>query len=149
VGQHRPLSVPRIAFAGVVLAAALHPSVAASADAPAAPSVQAVMTCERATRPGRVRCDVEARVDGAETLRWGDVQILEVPETVIPLRGRIGPGDATVREPNLWRWEFAVIARSPGEATLSGQARLVLCRRDACMPHVVPVRGVLRVGPSE
>ncbi|HEY6460560.1 MAG TPA: hypothetical protein VIY73_10435, partial [Polyangiaceae bacterium] len=29
------------------------------------------MTCERVDAPGRVRCDVEARVGPGETISWG------------------------------------------------------------------------------
>ncbi|MGH7438977.1 MAG: hypothetical protein ACRENE_25090, partial [Polyangiaceae bacterium] len=53
-------------------------------------AVQAALTCDRADGPGRVRCEVEARVPSGESISWGDVVLLKAPAFTLVLRGRIG-----------------------------------------------------------
>ncbi len=105
------------------------------------------MTCERVAEPGRVRCEVEARVEPGESISWGDVVLLHLPPFVAALRGRIGPHDAAVREPGLWRWNFAIVARGKGTGDVEGQVRVVVCREKACAAREVPVVGKVEVGP--
>jgi hypothetical protein len=110
-------------------------------------SPQVTMTCERVAAPGRVRCEVEARVADGETIAWGDVALLQLPPFAVALRGRIGPHDAEVREPRLWRWPFAVVARAKGEGAVEGRVDVVLCRGATCLPSTVTLTGRLEVGP--
>ena len=129
----------------VQVALALSGLAVAHADDAGAP--RATMTCDRVADPGRVRCEVEARVDPGESIAWGDVVLLRIPSFTAALRGRIGPHDASVREPTLWRWTFAVVARGRGSADLSGRVRIVVCRETACVAREVEVAGKVEVGP--
>lgn len=109
--------------------------------------LRATMTCERAAEAGRVRCEVEARVEPGESISWGDVVLQSMPPFATALRGRIGPHDASVREPGLWRWVFALVARREGAGQMQGQVRVVMCRDKACAAKEVPVVGNVEVGP--
>jgi len=107
---------------------------------------QASMTCERIAIPGRVRCEVSAHVEGGETISWGDVVLVQVPPFAEALRGRIGPGDATVKEPSTWRWALALVARGKGSGEVQGRVRLVVCHDKTCLPRELPVAGQVVVG---
>jgi hypothetical protein len=104
------------------------------------------MTCERVDAPGRVRCDVEARVAAGESIAWGDVILTKTPAFVAPLRGRIGPEDATTHEAEVWRWALALVAREKGSGDVEGTVRVVVCKGQACAPREVPVTGKVAVG---
>jgi hypothetical protein len=149
----------RKAGLGTAVALALIVARAAAQDNPGAPSDDAgagavtgatplaTLTCEHAAVPGRVRCEVEARVLPGTTISWGDVAIRSVPPFAAALRGRVGPHDASVREPGLWRWAFALVARGKGAGDVEGQVRMVICRDKACAARDVRVVGKLEVGP--
>ena len=97
------------------------------------------MTCEHVEAPGRVRCDVEASVGPGETIVWGDVVIVRTPPFVGALRGRIGPHEATSRDPDVWRWALALVAREKGGGEVEGRVRLVVCKGTKCLPRELPV----------
>ncbi len=139
-------SVRKDGLAAVFVLAALAPR-AASADLgdEDAGGAHATLTCERAPAPGRVRCEVEARVGPGESIAWGDVVLLSMPPFASALRGRIGPHDASVREATLWRWAFAVVAREKGRGEIDGRVRMVVCRGQACSAREVPVAGRVTV----
>jgi hypothetical protein len=99
------------------------------------------MTCERVESPGRVRCEVEARVGAGESIAWGDIVLVRTPPFVAALRGRIGPQDATVRDAQQWRWALALVARERGSGDVEGRVRLVVCKGDQCAPRVASVVG--------
>jgi hypothetical protein len=129
------------------------PARADVADAGIAPSLSAgphegVLACEAATRPGRVRCEARVYVANGESITWGDVVLLETPPFLVPLRGRVGPHDATVRTPMTWRWEFALVARATGDGDVVGRARLVVCREKTCQPRELPLVGHVAIGPD-
>jgi hypothetical protein len=105
------------------------------------------MTCDRADAPGRVRCEVEARVGPDESIAWGDVVIVDTPPFVAALRGRIGPDDATAREAHTWRWALALAIKQRGSGTVEARVRLVACRGDRCAPRILPVKGLVVAGP--
>lgn len=107
----------------------------------------ATMTCEHVAVPGRVRCEVEARVPPGRSISWGDLVLLRVPPFAAALRGRVGPHDASVREPSLWRWPFALVARAAGDGQVEGQVRVVVCTDKSCASRDVPVVGRVEVGP--
>jgi hypothetical protein len=120
-------------------------------DAGAASTTAATMTCERVDAPGRVRCDVEARVATGESIEWGDVVIAKTPPFLGALRGRIGPHDTTAREAGLWHWALALVARERGSGDVEARVRLVVCkspggRAEVCAPREVPVTGRVVVG---
>jgi len=104
------------------------------------------MPCERVDAPGRVRCDVEARVATGESISWGDVVITKTPAFVGPLRGRIGPHDATTHDAEVWRWALALVAREKGSGDVEATVRMVVCKGEACTPREVGVTGKVVVG---
>lgn len=104
------------------------------------------MSCEKIGQPGRVRCEVEARVAAGTVIRWGDVEITSVPSFVTPLRGRIGPREATTREDDAWRWAFALAAREKGTGEVQARVRLVTCVGAKCAPRQLPVTAKVHVG---
>jgi hypothetical protein len=123
-------------------------------------ATRAEMRCEKAAGAGRVRCEVEARVPAGESIAWGDVAIVKLPPFAVALRGRVGPHDAAVREPGLWRWTFAVLARDKGTGEVEGHVRVVVCpaggvpdsggsagAAGACGAREVDVVGKVEVGP--
>ena len=106
------------------------------------------MTCQRVESPGRVRCDVEARVATGEIIQWGDVVITRTPPFVGALRGRIGPQDATEHQPEVWRWALALVAREKGSGDVEGRVRLVVCKGagGTCASREVVLAGRVAVG---
>jgi hypothetical protein len=111
------------------------------------PKPAVALQCDRATEPGRVRCSVEAKVGAGEAIRWGDVEILETPDFAQPLKGRVGPKEASTREDAAWRWGFALLARRAGTGALKARVRVVVCvEKSGCTPHTVEAQTTLRVG---
>ncbi len=115
------------------------------------PPVHASIECAAALEPGRIRCEVEARATGNLTLLWGDVEIVSTPAFVAPLRGRIGPRDATKSEPTTMRWALALVARSSGSGEVNVNVRVVACSAagggaERCTPIVTKASGRVVVG---
>jgi hypothetical protein len=104
------------------------------------------MRCEHVEVPGRVRCEVEAHVASGESIAVGDVVIVRTPTFIGALRGRIGPHDATTREPEVWRWSLALAAREKGTGDVEARVRLVVCRSAACQPREAPITTRVVVG---
>jgi hypothetical protein len=110
------------------------------------------MQCDRVASPGRVKCSIEARAAGGRTLAWADVALVEVPSFASALKGRIGPADATLREPSVERWAFGLVARQSGQGDAKARVRAVVCEAtgDAgapvCTPVEIEVRAVVSVG---
>jgi hypothetical protein len=123
-------------------------SVPARADVADAGPPEGVLSCEPATRPGRVRCEARVYAAEGESITWGDVVLLETPPFVSALRGRVGPHDATVRTPTTWRWEFALVAHAMGDGDVVGRARLVVCREKTCLPRELPLVGHVAIGAN-
>jgi hypothetical protein len=109
-------------------------------------ALSAEMRCERIDSPGRVRCEVEARVAPGESIAAGDVVIVRTPSFVSALRGRIGPHDATTHEAQIWRWALALAARERGSGDVEARVRLVVCRLATCTPREVPITARVIVG---
>lgn len=125
----------------------------ARAQGAAEPEALASMQCDRASEPGRVRCTVEVRVEGGRTIAWADVAILALPDFASPLKGRIGPEDALVREPASTKWAFGLVARRAGQGEAKARVRVVVCqapRGDStpprCAPSTVDVKTQVTVG---
>jgi hypothetical protein len=138
-----PLGVVWKTFAVIAALAPLDPPALPTEDAGA---LQAEMRCDRADGPGRVRCEVEARVGLGESIAEGDVVIVRTPPFVTALRGRIGPHDATTHDPSIWRWALALAARGRGSGDVEGRVRLVVCRATVCAPREAPVSVRVVVG---
>lgn len=119
----------RLALA-VLLALGLAPS-----RSEAAPVVHASASCAPAAKPGRIRCravlELPLDATGKERLSWGELLIVSGAPSITPLRGRLGPLDAEVREDGRIVWSFSVAAADVGEhsfdvrliATLETQAK--------------------------
>jgi hypothetical protein len=143
----RKFGVGLAAAAGSILGLSLLASVARPARAQDdAGASRAIMTCERAEAPGRVHCDVEARVAPGESITWGDVVISRTPAFAAALRGRIGPHDATSHQADSWRWALALVAREKGTGDVEGRVRLVVCKAGTCAPRELGVVGHVVVG---
>jgi hypothetical protein len=106
--------------------------------------LRATVVCDQPGAPGRLRCDVEAR--GKGTLRWADVEIVLAPAFITPLRGRVGPREATTRENDLWRWSLGLVSRERGEGDVTARVRAVVCEGDVCTPEEVVAIGHVKVG---
>jgi hypothetical protein len=89
--------------------------------------VKASMQCDRASEPGRVRCSVEARIEGGRTLAWADVEILSLPDFASALKGRIGPQDAVARDAVSAKWGLGLVARRAGQGEVRARVRIVAC----------------------
>lgn len=135
-------AAPLVVVAALVLAEACP----VRADADGGP-IQATLACDHVDGPGRVRCEAEARVPSGESIQWGDVVLLETPRFTLVLRGRIGPHDATLQQPDVWRWAFALAARDKGSGDLVARIRMVVCQGKSCGPVEVKVAGKVVVGP--
>ena len=133
----------------------------ARAEGPAESDVKASMQCDRASEPGRVRCTVEARIEGGRTLAWADVELLSLPEFASALKGRIGPQDALSRDATSTKWALGLVARRSGQGEARARVRVVACEAartgpaeaDAgalppprCVPVTVVVKAALVVG---
>ncbi len=106
----------------------------------------ASMQCDRSAEPGRVRCTVELRLEGERTLSWADVEIVALPDFAAPLRGRIGPQDALVREATRTTWGLALVARRTGHGSVRARVRFVSCEGSQCTPASVDIETPLTVG---
>jgi hypothetical protein len=109
-------------------------------------ATRAEMRCEHVDAPGRVRCEVEARVGPGDSIRFGDVVIVRTPPFLTALRGRIGPHDATTRESGVWRWALALAAHSKGSGSVDARVRLIVCRGAVCEPRETQAAGQVVVG---
>jgi hypothetical protein len=142
----RPVRPALLAALTVALVGALVGAPAPVRAQVEAGAVLASLACDRADGPGRVRCEVEARVAPGQSISWGDVVLLKTPPFTLVLRGRIGPHDATVQEPEVWRWAFALAARDKGTGTVDARVRMVVCQGKTCTSVEAPVSGKLVVG---
>ncbi len=134
----------------VSLVAAFASAPDANADDGGVPALALTVaaTCERATGPGRVRCDVDVRTSSPHTLRWADVQVVETPRFLSPLKGRVGPLDASVREPELVRFALGMVARERGTGEVRLRVRALFCTENACIPVTHDARARVVIGPD-
>lgn len=109
------------------------------------PRVTASMQCDRASEPGRVKCTIEARVEGG-TLSWADAELVLLPDFTTALKGRIGPQDATSRDAVSTKWALALVARKSGQGDAKARVRVVVCEGAKCNPITVEVRTSIIVG---
>lgn len=102
----------------------------ASAGTSAEPDVTVSLRCPPKVAPGRVRCDVDATPASGATLSWVDVVVL--PGSLPPLRGRLAPSDGEVR-PERASFAFALLAKDHGPAEVRVAVRAVTCREGGCV----------------
>lgn len=105
-------------------------SLFASAAISAEPDVTVSLRCPPKVAPGRVRCDVDATPASGATLSWADVVVL--PGSLPPLRGRLAPSDGEVR-PERATFAFALLAKDHGPAEVRVAVRAVVCREGGCL----------------
>ncbi|MBX3181305.1 MAG: hypothetical protein KIT72_14495 [Polyangiaceae bacterium] len=131
----------------IALVLALFVSRALSASsAPPAPTVTA--RCQPTLTPGRVLCEVEAEVS-AGRLSWADAVVVSSPDFARPLRGRVGPSEATARTPRRVRLPIALVATGEGTGELRLRSRVISCTDDArCAPFQRSVSASVRVGQA-
>lgn len=134
-----------------VFVALFSTSARAAADPPA---LEAQLTCTPASEAGRVRCEVQAQVKDAR-ITWADAEIVKVPDHITPLKGRIGPRDATQKEAQAWRLSLALVAKRTGEGPVIVRVRAVACTpkadakgeaKEACVPLTAEATGQVKVG---
>lgn len=144
---------PRLGLAAALAVAWGVGSRSLAAAEPTDAGVRASMACERAAGPGRLRCTVEAKGERGHTIAWADVVIVALPDFASPLRGRLGPQDATAREAASYTWAFGLVAKRAGQGEVHATVRLVVCEptsSDAgpprCTPLSLDVRAPVVVG---
>jgi len=98
-----------------------------AARAEVSPSLVVVAQCDHASEPGRVRCGIELKPPSGERLVWADVVVVKVPSFTAPLRGRVGPLEATAKDPAGYRFALALVARATGRGELALRVRAVVC----------------------
>jgi hypothetical protein len=152
----RYVRVVCVAFACLAFA----PGAVPVAQAFELPSLRAVVECEALSAPGRLHCTLEARLAGNARLEWIDVQLIEVPPFAIALRGRLAGAEADVREPTLYRWSTAIVAKREGAGDVRIRVRAVACEaadkgpsrseNPVCIPITAQAQASIRVGkPSK
>ena len=152
------MSWPHYRSAYVIAVAGLALAVPAHAEPTAEGDVRASMQCDRASEAGRVRCSVEANVDGGRTIAWADVEILALPDFASALKGRIGPQDALSRDATSTKWALGLVARRAGSGEARARVRVVACEAPRpspsgaappptkCAPVIVEVKAQVVVG---
>lgn len=136
-------------FARALCAIACLATFALRASASESP-LTARLTCQRASGPGRIVCELSTRAN-AGRLVWSDALVVRAPDFARPLRSRVvaqlepsGRGGAFVK--------FALVAGEQGQGKLELLARGVVCSNGAsgewCAPEVVPVTALIEVGPA-
>ncbi|MBL8609600.1 MAG: hypothetical protein JNL38_19875 [Myxococcales bacterium] len=138
--------LPLLAAAGALAGAPAQAADPAPGASGAATPPAVEMTCDRAGEPGRVRCNVEVRVKEG-TIRWGDVVIRGAPGFALPLKGRIGPNEASLRDATTWRWALALVAKTSGRGEVVAEVRVLVCTDDKrCEGRSAKVRAEIVVG---
>lgn len=125
-------------FALSLLAASVL-STTSRADAPGVP-MRASIVCEVPPAPGRFRCDVELRASEGR-LSWADVEVTFADDFILPLRGRLGPRDASTHDADIFRWSLGFVAKSRGAGKVTVRVHAVLCRGPSCEPVESEVSG--------
>jgi hypothetical protein len=123
--------------------------IAALLAAPAAIAAEpdgASMACPAVDAPGRVKCSAELRVAPGKRITWADLVLLDPPAGLIPLKGRVPPGDATETRDDTWKLAFAVVAKQRGSFTLSARLRAVVCEAKTCAPIERDLKASVSVG---
>jgi hypothetical protein len=111
------------------------------------PALRATVDCPKIAAPGRVRCGLAENVDAPARIAWADVEVVRAPPFLVALKGRIGPGDATAKGDQSWRFGFALVAREVGEGDVSLRARAVVCDGQGhCAPRELDVVAHVTVG---
>jgi hypothetical protein len=109
------------------------------------PRIVASASCDEASGPGRVRCEITVRAENG-TARWGDVIVTSAPKFAPALRTRIAPGDAVDRGDGSRVFPLALAAVKNGVGTLVLRARAVVCGARGCVPVTTEASAEVVVG---
>ncbi len=108
----------------VALASTLGAATTPSAG-PAGPDalVHASASCAPAQKPGRIRCraviELPLALAAKQRLAWGELRVVASHASVTPLRGRLGPLDAEIRDGARMAWSFSVAAAEVGARAMT------------------------------
>ncbi len=108
------------------------------------PRLRASIVCESPASPGRFRCDVEVRAR-EDRIAWADVVVASTDDFILPLRGRLGPRDASTRDVDIDRWSLGFVAKARGGGDVTVRVRAVVCAA-TCEPVVLVEKGHVVVG---
>lgn len=114
-------------------------------------ALSATLSCRPQASPGRVLCEVELDVASGR-LPWADALVTAAPPFVRPLRSRVGPRQATLRQVRRIRLPVALVATTSGHGRLQVRARAVVCREsldgtELCLPATRLLSTTVHVGP--
>jgi hypothetical protein len=108
-------------------------------------SLSVKVECERLLAPGRLRCTVDAT--STTSMQWADLQIVETPDFLQPLRGRLALSEGEMRSAQAVRWQFAAVAKSAAEGELTVRVRALVCpSADQCVPETALATAHVVVG---
>ncbi len=100
-------------------------------------------SCAPVVGKGRIRCTLA--VESTHAIRWAEIVVRESPSFADPLRGRVGPLEASLRTNRSWKWEFAFAGLKKGEGETLIEVRAVTCEGERCLPQTASLRVGLRV----
>jgi hypothetical protein len=128
------------------------PLLAASRSAQADSSgLSARLECARATAPGRIVCELTASASSGK-LVWVDALVVQAPPFARPLRSRFVAQTEPAGALGTASAKLALVASELGIGELELRVRAVLCHEgpngEWCGPQIVPVSGVVEVGPA-
>jgi hypothetical protein len=76
--------------------------------------------------------------------------LLQLPDFVSALKGRVGQSDATARDASSAKWAFGLVARRAGQGEARARVRVVVCEGagapQRCAPQTTEVRAMINVG---
>jgi hypothetical protein len=134
----------RLGLLSVLLGLAFSGRVQADANA-----LQARLSCQRASGPGRVLCELTSK-PSAGKLVWSDALVVRAPGFARPLRSRFVAQLGAGSEPGAAWAKLALVASGPGQGQLELLARGVVCPEpgagELCKAVAVPVSTLVQVG---
>lgn len=81
-----------------------------------------------------MKCSIELHTAANRSIAWADVAIIELPDFASALKGRIGPSDATTKEPTQQKWAFGLVAKKTGQGDAKARVRAVVCEQPTTAP---------------
>ncbi len=114
------------------------------------PILTAQLSCQRATGPGRILCELDTQARSGK-LVWSDALVVRAPGFARPLRSRFVAKLDSSGAPRASA-KLALVASATGQGKLELLARGVVCNVGAsgewCGPEAVPVTALIEVGPA-
>jgi hypothetical protein len=110
------------------------------------PVLEVTAECEPSHALGRQKCVILASTSA--NIQWADVQVLETPAFVQPLRGRLSMESSDNRAANAVRWSLGLVARAEGSGITKVRVRAVLCTAEVCSPVSVIASATISVSSA-